>query len=96
MKKLVATIILSFAASAANAFGPEAVIGALVGGIIIGQAASPPPPPYVYYPSYPPEGHAQTYYHYAPRPVRQCFSIPLYDAYGRYVSTTRRCQYVQY
>lgn len=95
MKKLIAAIALSVSASAANAIGPEAVVGALIGGIIIGQATTPPPPPYAYYPPVAPEtyGHA---YHYAPRPVRQCFSVPLYDAYGRYVSTTRRCHYVQY
>jgi len=97
MKKLIAAIALSVSASAANAIGPEAVVGALIGGIIIGQAtAEPSPPPYVYYPPHSYGGHIQGHYHYAPRPVRQCFSVPLYDAYGRYVSSTRRCHYVQY
>lgn len=97
MKKLIAAIALSVSASAANAIGPEAVFGALIGGFIIGQAtAEPVSPPHVYYPPHPPVGHAHGHYYYSPRPVRQCFSVPLYDAYGRYVSTTRRCHYVQY
>jgi hypothetical protein len=98
MKKLIAAVVLSVSASASHAIGPEAVIGALVGGIIIGQAAQPtpyyvPPPVYVH------PGHPEVSYHYgqsyyAPRPRRQCFSVPLYDAYGRFIQSTRRCEYV--
>lgn len=99
MKKLIAAIALSITASTSHAVGPEAVIGALVGGIIIGQATAPAP---YYPPVYVHPGHPEVSYHYGhsyyspPRPRRQCFSVPMYDAYGRYVQSLRRCEYVQY
>ena len=102
MKKIIATLLLTLSATASHAIGPEAVIGALIGGIIIGQATAdpyPPPPPYTYYAPPPPVSyhapHAPGYY-YQPRPVRQCFTVPLFDAYGRHVRNTRQCHYVPY
>ena len=97
MKKILATILLTISVTTSHAIGPEAVIGALIGGIIIGQAAAEPPPhPYAYYPPPPVtyHGYAPGHYHYAPRPVRQCFTVPLYDAYGRHVKNARQCHYV--
>lgn len=97
MKKLVAVLAFSLSASVSHAMGPEAVIGALIGGVIIGQATAPPayyPPPPVYVQPGHPEVTFQGQYYYAPRPVRQCVSIPLYDAYGRFIQSTRRCHYV--
>lgn len=100
MKKLIATLLLTLSATTSHAIGPEAVIGALIGGIIIGQASAEPypqPPPFTYYAPPPPVTyHAPGYYYHPPRPVRQCFTVPLFDAYGRYVRNTRQCHYVHH
>lgn len=99
MKKLIATLLLTLSATTSHAIGPEAVIGALIGGIIIGQASAepyPPPPPFTYYAPPPVTYHAPGYYYHPPRPVRQCFTVPLFDAYGRYVRNTRQCHYVHH
>lgn len=94
MKKLIAAILMTLSATTTHAIGPEAVVGALIGGIIIGQAASPPPPPYGYYTPPPPVTYHSPGYHYYPRPARQCFTVPLFDAYGRHVRNVRECHYV--
>lgn len=96
MKKLIATLLLTLSATTSHAIGPEAVIGALIGGIIIGQATTdpyPPPPPYTYY-APPPVSYHNPGYYYSPRPARQCFTVPLFDAYGRHVRNARQCHYV--
>lgn len=98
MKKVIAAIVLSISATTSHAVGPEAVIGALIGGVIIGQATAPAPyyPPVYVHPAPPAASYHYGQSYYAPRPRRQCFTVPMYDAYGRYIQTLRRCEYVQY
>jgi hypothetical protein len=99
MRKIIVAFLISLA-PAAHAWGPveqAALIGA-IGGALIGRATAEPmppqyaPPPQVYY--HPPHQSGEYYYGHVVR--RQCFRVPLYDQYGRYVSSTRRCDYVQY
>lgn len=97
MKKVIATLLLSLSAVSAHAWGPveQAALAAIAGGFLIGRAtAEPTPPPPVYYQQAPQVTYETHYYN--PRPRRQCFSVPLYDAYGRFVQTVRRCEYVHH
>lgn len=94
MKKVIAAVVLSIASIPAQAWGPaeQAALAAIAGGFLIGRATAEPAPPPVHY-AYPPRVTYEPQY-YAPRHRRQCFKVPLYDAYGRYVRTTTECHYV--
>ena len=95
MRKLLLAAILVIS-PAAQAWGPveqAALLGA-IGGALITRPVEPVPsyaPPPVHY--QPPHHHSN---YYGPEVRRQCFRVPLFDQYGRYVSSTRRCEYVQY
>jgi len=102
MKKLiVASLIALVAPSYAMAWGAEAAIAAAIGGFIVGRASNEPdyPPPVYYAPRPGPSVHF--HYDYQPpvvqyrRPRYVCQFIPLYDAYGRRVSSVRHCDYVR-
>ena len=103
MKKVIAALALSVASFQAYAWGPveQAALAALAGGFLMGRATAeptPPPPPVYYAPPAvqyaPPPRVAYGAHYYAPPPRRQCVTVPLYDAYGRYVRSTRQCHYV--
>lgn len=100
MRKLLLAVILAIS-PAAHAWGPveQAALIGVIGGALIGRATAEPVPPYygpppAYYP--PPHQTGEYYYGHAPMVRRHCFRVPLYDQYGRYVSSTRRCDYVQH
>jgi hypothetical protein len=104
MKKVIAALALSVASVQANAWGPveQAALAAIAGGFLIGRATAepapvPPPvyygPPVVQYAPPPPPVVSYRSQYYAPPPRRQCYNVALYDAYGRYVRSTRQCQY---
>jgi hypothetical protein len=98
MRKLLLAVILAIS-PAAHAWGPveQAALIGVIGGALIGRAtAEPAPPQYAPPPAYYPPPQAYHYYNHAPVVRRHCFRVPLYDQYGRYVSSTRRCDYVQY
>ena len=99
MRKLLLAAILAIS-PAAHAWGPveQAALIGVIGGALLGRASAEPPP-YYYMPPPPVHydpPHQSGDYYYGPAVRRHCFRVPLYDQYGRYVSTTRRCEYVQY
>jgi hypothetical protein len=99
MKKFLVASILAVMTTSAHAWGAveQAALAAIVGGFFVGRAtAEPAPPPPVYYV---PRQAPSVHYHYSYQPPvvqyhaprRVCQSVPLFDAYGRYVSSRRVC-----
>lgn len=102
MRKLIASVFLFTVSSTTYAWGvvEQAALLALTGGYIMGRSSVEyaPQPAYGYYPpattiTYS-TGPARAYQHYNYQPRKYCYYIPLYDAYGRRVSSTRQCEYV--
>lgn len=94
MKKVIAAVALSIASIPAQAWGPaeQAALAAIAGGFLIGRATAQPVPPPVYV--YPSRATYEPQYYGVPQ-RRDCYRVPLYDAYGRFVQSTIECRYVR-
>jgi hypothetical protein len=98
VKKIVVGLLASLSINVAYAWGPveQAALAAIAGGFMIGRATAEPVvvAPHPYYGGYPPNTiyvERNVPHHYQPR--RVCYRVPLYDSYGRYVTSTRQCNY---
>ena len=100
MRKVIASLVLSVAATSAYAWGAveQAALAGVVGGYIIGNAnrgsvqygyTAVPPPPVAYYGGY----HFRPRYSYQYQPQYYCQQVPLYNAYNQVIGFQNVCGY---
>ena len=100
MRKVIASLVLSVAATSAYAWGAveQAALAGIVGGYIVGNAnrgsvqygytVVPPPPAY-----YGRDFYYRPRHHYTYTPQYYCQQLPMYNAYNQVIGFQNVCGY---